>query len=165
MLSSKGRRGFNGFSMVIVLAASMIAVPPVTAEENVATGLNGKKINLTGGFYDPNSEQILQEEPPILVFDGLSEKGGQQIVEGYRRAFGKDVMGDHIRAKLTELDEKIEKILLTLASSEEKKIVKKRLQKEIEDRDPAETGRILELSIIKSYREKHRIPYVSPFYY
>jgi len=63
------------------------------------------------------------------------------------------------------LDEKIENILLTLASSEEKKSVKRQLKKEFEDLYPAETGRIFKLRLIKSFREKYKIPYVSPFYY
>ena len=88
-------------------------------------GLNGVFIDLSGNFYAPNNAQILQDKPPVIEFDGLSQTGGQQIVNGYRDAFGADVMGNHIRSKLKEVDERLggagrEAILAVLPKVNEK---------------------------------------------
>ena len=93
---------------IVTLSTLIVGNMLATAAYSKQTvGLNGVAIDLSGNFYAPNNAQILQDEPPVIEFDGLSQTGGQQIVNGYREAFGADVMGDHIRSKLKEVDEKI----------------------------------------------------------
>jgi hypothetical protein len=62
-----------------------------------------------GDFYNPNYTQVLQESPAIIKFEGLTERGGRQVVEGYRKAFKKDVMGEYIAHKLEEIAEQLDK--------------------------------------------------------
>ncbi|OAN11394.1 hypothetical protein A3K86_20835 [Photobacterium jeanii] len=94
-------------SHLAVALTSLLVVSGTSyaGNEKSQTGLNGVEIELTGSFYHPNENQVLQETAPVIEFDGLTSKGGKQIVEGYKQIFGKDVMGETIKAKLAELDE------------------------------------------------------------
>lgn len=73
-----------------------------------AVGANGVAIDLVGDFYSPNISQVLQESPAIIEFDGLTERGGEQVVEGYRKAFKKDIMAGHIANALADINEHLE---------------------------------------------------------
>ena len=91
-----------------VLAIALVAIPlsiNAASDEKSQTGLNGVTIALEGSYYAPNDKQILQEVTPVIEFDGLSAKGGKQIVEGYRKAFGEDVFRKTIAEKLAAIEE------------------------------------------------------------
>ena len=73
------------------LAAILITIfsAPVSAEENpeFVTSLNGVKVELKGTYAEPNNI-IIQSELPVFEFEGLTVRGGEQIVESYNKAFG-----------------------------------------------------------------------------
>ncbi|WGL99850.1 hypothetical protein QE177_15225 (plasmid) [Arsenophonus sp. aPb] len=73
------------------------------------TALNGIKVSLTGDFYNPNTKDIVQKSTPVIIFDGLSYKGGREIVKGYKNFFHKDVMGKYVDKNLKEFNLKFDK--------------------------------------------------------
>ena len=94
----------NKSVLAIALAAISLGVN-AASDEISQTGVNGVTIKLEGSYYAPNDKQILQETTPVIEFDGLSAKGGKQIVEGYRKAFGEDVFRKTIAEKLAAIEE------------------------------------------------------------
>lgn len=97
-------------SILVAAITTAIAFSGATfAKMEKTTGMNGVTIDLAGTFYHPNESQILQESTPIVEFDGLTKKGGQDIVAGYIKTFGQDVMGHAIGEKLKEIGEKLTK--------------------------------------------------------
>ncbi|SON52061.1 hypothetical protein [Vibrio tapetis] len=95
----------NKSILVLSVAAALLASSAIhAADETTQTGLNGVTIDLKGSFYEPNESQMLQETTPILEFDGLSQRGGEQIVAGYKKAFNEDVMLITITEKLASIE-------------------------------------------------------------
>ncbi len=62
-------------------------------------------------------------------------------------------------------DEKIEVLLLMNAPQEEKDKAEEYARRELKILDAGELGRVINLKIIKSMRDKYKIPYVSLYYY
>ena len=62
---------------------------PLSAEEKAefVTSLNGVQVELKGTFAEPNNI-IIQSELPVFEFEGLTIRGGEQIVESYNKTFG-----------------------------------------------------------------------------
>ena len=90
---------------------------PVSAEEKpeVVTSLNGVQVELKGTFAEPNNI-IIQSELPVFEFEGLTVRGGEQIVENYNKAFGDGYILKYIKrhistAKKNYTDEQIAEAL------------------------------------------------------
>ncbi|MDO6541566.1 hypothetical protein [Photobacterium sanguinicancri] len=103
-----------------LISALMLSGYASAGQETSQTGLNGVTIDLSGSFYNPNESQHLQETTPVIIFDGLTKKGGQQIVDGYIKAFDKNVMQETIVDKMASIDADYDsaakaKILSTMA--------------------------------------------------
>jgi len=67
--------------------------------------------------------------------------------------------------KLELYEEKIEELLLMNAPQEEKDNAEEYARRELKILDARELGRVIDLKIIKSMRDKYKIPYVSLYYY
>ena len=67
--------------------------------------------------------------------------------------------------KLEHHEEKIEALLLMNAPQEEKDEAEEYARRELKILDTGELGRVINLKIIKSMRDKYKIPYVSLYYY
>ncbi len=67
--------------------------------------------------------------------------------------------------KLELHEEKIEELLLMNAPQEEKDNAEEYARRELKILDARELGRVIDLKIIKSMRDKYKIPYVSLYYY
>jgi len=68
-------------------------------------------------------------------------------------------------AELENLDEKIDKRIRDLATPADRNEVMKTLREEFPRKRNEELDEILETKLLKSIRDKYRVPYVSPFYY
>ena len=75
----------------LFLASILITIfsAPISAEEKAefVTSLNGVQVELKGTFAEPNNI-IIQSELPVFEFEGLTVRGGEQIVESYNKTFG-----------------------------------------------------------------------------
>ncbi len=67
--------------------------------------------------------------------------------------------------KLEHYEEKIEALLLMNAPQEEKDKAEEYARRELKILDTGELDKVINLKIIKSMRDKYKIPYVSPYYY
>lgn len=67
--------------------------------------------------------------------------------------------------ELERLEEEIEEILFKNSPNEEKVEVRIEVKKEYEFRNEAEFSSIWKIKLVKLLREKHKIPYISLFYY
>lgn len=67
------------------------------------TSLNGVKVELTGNRAHPNNI-IIQAELPIIEFEGLTFKGGQQIVQGYEKIEGKGYYAGFVNKYLDKIN-------------------------------------------------------------
>ncbi|MFA0087832.1 C45 family autoproteolytic acyltransferase/hydolase [Vibrio sp. 10N.261.51.F12] len=91
-------------SIIALALATMPLFVNAASTELSQTGVNGVTVQLTGSYYAPNDKESVQETTPVIEFEGLTKKGGQQIVEGYRSEFGKHVFKETIKEKLAAVD-------------------------------------------------------------
>ena len=75
--------------LFLVFILTTIFCTPISAAEEpkVVTSLNGIKVELKGTFSEPNNI-VIQSELPIFEFEGLTVRGGEQIVNNYSKTFG-----------------------------------------------------------------------------
>lgn len=66
---------------------------------------------------------------------------------------------------LERIEQEVENLLCERASSGDKERVRKEVLKEYNISDSEEWERVFRIKLLKYLREKHKIPYVSPYYY
>ena len=82
--------------MIPFALATAFCTPAMAAgDHNSVTSMNGVEVALKGTYTKPN-DVIIQAKLPIIEFDGLTVRGGEQIVKGYDRAFGKGYIAKFI---------------------------------------------------------------------
>ncbi|MPW31147.1 hypothetical protein F9L16_19415 [Agarivorans sp. B2Z047] len=92
-------------SFLAAALTAVIALPSfATSDVNTVTSLNGVEVVLQGTQAEPNNV-IVQAELPVIEFDGLTFKGGQQIVAGYNDAFGATYYQDFAKRYNDEIKE------------------------------------------------------------
>ncbi len=105
----------NRLFLLFILTA--ICCSPISAAEKpkIVTSLNGIKVELKGTFSEPNNI-IIQSKLPVFEFEGLTVRGGEQIVEHYNKTFGDGYIIKYIKkhigtAKKHYSDERIKEAL------------------------------------------------------
>ena len=84
-----------------IIAIATICCAPILAAEKpkFVTSLNGVKVELKGTFSEPNNI-IIQSELPIFEFEGLTIRGGEQIVNNYNKVFGDGYILKYIKSHI-----------------------------------------------------------------
>ena len=87
--------------LFLLFILSTICSTPVLAAEKpkFVTSLNGIKVELKGTFSEPNNI-IIQSKLPVFEFEGLTVRGGEQIVEHYNKTFGDGYILKYIKSHI-----------------------------------------------------------------
>ena len=87
-------------SLLAFFFATIFCTPVLAEDEQTfVTSLNGIKVELKGTFGEPNNI-IVQSELPIFDFEGLTVRGGEQIVESYDKTFGDGYILKYIKSHI-----------------------------------------------------------------
>lgn len=95
--------------LALAISVCLLPLPALAVSDDLSsvTALNSVTVSLKGDFYNPIKQDAVQDRTPVIAFEGLTEKGGKQIAEGYKNAFNKDVMKMYLSDKLAQLESKI----------------------------------------------------------
>lgn len=87
-------------SLSLLFLTTCLCTPALADEEReFVTSLNGIKVELKGTLFEPN-DIVIQSELPIIEFEGLTVRGGEQIAKGYNEAFGDGYLLDFINSHI-----------------------------------------------------------------
>ncbi len=103
--------------LLLPFVLTTVFCTPISAaeKEKSVTSLNGIEVELKGTFSNPNNI-IIQPNLPVFEFEGLTVRGGEQIVKHYSKAFGDGYILKYIEkhigtAKNNYTDEQIKEAL------------------------------------------------------
>lgn len=71
-------------SYIIIFLFVLINYFEAITNNNVINTFNNIEFHLTGDYYHPNITDVNQKITPVIAFESLSTKGGQQIVDDYK---------------------------------------------------------------------------------
>jgi len=100
-------------------------------------------------------KKFLESLPPEVEF----------LREAYREALAALSRKNVVEDALERLDEKVEQLILRRAEADDRGEMEKCRRADFPGRPAAELDEIYRLQLVKRWREKYRIPYLSFFYY
>jgi len=139
----------------------------IQCEYEVIEAFNQYKDRKTGGddSFSPPEESIEKLKREVIRFIDRIPSGFFELEEIFCKVRILLTQGNIDEEFLEMGDAKVERILLTKGTKEEKQNIRESIKIEYKEKGENEIGEIFRIKWIKHLRRKYKIPYLSLFYY